>query len=74
MALLLESQGDARSPCDLRSSVHKSQEGSVCSYMSSTDLASLVFCRAGIVPQLEVGEFQKPELGEIILRELANGR
>ena len=44
------------------------------SYIVGTDPGLFVFCRAGLVPLMEIGTLQKRELGEIILRELANGR
>lgn len=42
------------------------------SYVVGTGPALFVFCRAGSVPLMEIGTIHKHELGEIILRELAN--
>lgn len=57
--------GDARS---------RPYKVSARSYMVGTDPALFVFCPAGLVPLMEIGKVQKRELGEIILRESANGR
>ena len=74
MALLLEAQEDAHSPCGLHSPVHEMQEVSARSYLEGTDPAPFVFCRAGSDPLMEIGTIHERELGEITLRELANAQ